>query len=550
LSAVAQPIAALHASRTIIDAPASPARFLWHVGRMDSGTGPRRRLVMMCARFGIAAAVLASITATTPGFAAKHDNSLRVASYQVVDILDPYFNTALTGTILGHQIWDTLIYRDPTTGEYKGELATAWRRPDDRTIELDLRKGVKFHNGANFDADDVVYTLNSLVAPDSKVVRRAETSWIDHAEKLDPYKVRIVTRQPFPAAIEFLAYFIFIYPHEYYSKVGPVGMGEKPIGSGPYKVVEHARGKFIRFVRNPDYFADSPRPQPKIEKIELRYMPDPQTQLAEMLAGGLDLSWDIPNEQAQQLRGMPNLQVVAGPSDRVAFLHLNGSEATPAPPLRDVRVRKAIFHAIDRDSMLKSLVGEGGRLLRVPCSPTEFGCVDDLAPRYGYDPGKAKQLLAEAGFPTGFEMELYAYRDRAQTEAMIGYLRAVGIRANLRFVQPAAGREARRAGKVAMNHWTWGTGIRDVYSTSSVFYGGNPDDMNRDGEVIALLARGDTSLDPAVRKEAYAKALALVVERAYAVPLFALPVTFVANKDLALAVYPDEIPRFWEMSWK
>jgi peptide/nickel transport system substrate-binding protein len=505
---------------------------------------------MMFARFGIAAAVLASIVATTPAFAAKRDNSLRVASYQVVDILDPYFNTALTGTILGHQIWDTLIYRDPTTGEYKGQLATAWRRPDDRTIELDLRKGVKFHNGAAFDADDVVYTLNSLVAPDSKVVRRAETSWIDHAEKLDPYKVRIVTRQPFPAAIEFLAYFIFIYPHDYYAKVGPVGMGEKPIGSGPYKVAEHARGKFIRFVRNPDYFADSPRPQPKIEKLELRYMPDPQTQLAELLAGGLDLSWDIPNEQAQQLRGMSNLKVVAGPSDRVAFLHLNGSEATPAPPLRDVRVRKAIFHAIDRESMLKSLVGEGGRLLQVPCAPTEFGCVDDLAPRYGYDPARAKQLLAEAGFPNGFEMEFYAYRDRAQTEAMIGYLRAVGIRASLRFVQPAAGREARRTGKVAMNHWTWGTGIRDVYSTSSVFYGGNPDDMNRDPEVIALLARGDTSLDPAVRKEAYAKALALVVERAYAVPLFALPVTFVANKDLALAVYPDEIPRFWEMSWK
>ena len=106
-------------------------------------------------------------------------------------------------------------------------------------------------------------------------------------------------------------------------------------------------------------------------------------------------------------------------------------------------------------------------------------------------------------------MEIYAYRDRAQTEAMIGYLRAVGIRANLRFVQPAAGREARRAGKVAMDHWTWGTGIQDVYSTTSVFFGGNPDDMNRDPEVRALLERGDTSLDPAVRKEAYAKALAL-----------------------------------------
>jgi peptide/nickel transport system substrate-binding protein len=499
---------------------------------------------------GLVALLLASVLAATPGFAAKRDNSLRVASYQVLDIVDPYFNTSLIGIILGHQIWDTLIYRDPTTGEYKGQLATAWRQIDDKTIELDLRKGVKFHNGAAFDADDVVYTLNSLVAPDSKVVRRAETSWIDHVEKVDPYKVRIVTGQPFPAAIEFLAFFVFIYPHDYYAKVGAVGMGEKPVGSGPYKVVEHARGKFIRMVRNPDYFADSPKRPAKIDKVELRFMPDPQTQLAEVLAGGLDVTWDVPNEQAQQVRGVPNLKVVASESDRIAFLHLNGSEATPAPPLRDVRVRKAIFHAIDREGMLKSLVGEGGRLLHAFCYPAEFGCIDDLAPRYSYDPAKAKQLLAEAGFPDGFDMEIYAYRDRAQTEAIIGYLRAVGIRANLRFVQPAAGREARRAGKVAMDHWTWGTGIQDVYSTTSVFFGGNPDDMNRDGEVRALLGRGDTTIDPAARKEAYAKALALIEERAYVLPLFALPVTFIANKDLTFTAYPDEIPRFWEMSWK
>ncbi len=114
---------------------------------------------MRFARLGPVAAVLASVLAATPGGAAKRDNSLRVASYQVLDIVDPYFNTSLIGIILGHQIWDTLIYRDPTTGEYKGQLATAWRQLDDKTIELDLRKGVTFHNGAAFDADDVVYTL-------------------------------------------------------------------------------------------------------------------------------------------------------------------------------------------------------------------------------------------------------------------------------------------------------------------------------------------------------------------------------------------------------
>ena len=513
---------------------------------------------MIVGRFGTLALRVARITAgviaagmiATPAPAAKRDNLIRVASYQVAPILDPYFNTSLITTNLAQQIWDTLVYRDPKTGEFKGALAASWRRLDDRTIEFKLRQGVKFHNGAAFDADDVVDMLNFVTKPENKVVRRAETGWIDHAEKVDAHTVRLVTKQPFPAAFELLATNIFIYPHAYYAKVGPLGMTEKPIGTGPFRVVEHAQGKLVRMERNPDYFRDSPKSQPKVAKLELRFIPDQQTQLAEILAGGLDLIWDVPAEQAAPARAMPNLKVVPGETERIAFLHINGGDGTPAPPLRDVRVRKAIMHAIDREAILKSLVGEGGRLLHTMCHPVMFGCTDAGAPRYAYDPARAKQLLAEAGYPTGFELEFHAYRDRAQTEAMIGYLRAVGIKANLRFMQPAAAREARRAGKVAMDHWTWGTGIHDVYATDSVFFAGNPDDMNRDPEVRDLLARGDTSLDPDVRKPAYAKALALIQERAYALPLFALPISYIASKDLEFTVYPDEIPRFWEMSWK
>ena len=135
---------------------------------------------------------------------------------------------------------------------------------------------------------------------------------------------------------------------------------------------------------------------------------------------------------------------------RIAFLHLNTLENTPAPQLKDIRVRQAIMHAIDRESMVKQIVGEGARVLHTHCFPSQFGCTDEGAPRYAYDPAKAKQLLAEAGFPNGFDIDFYAYRERNQTEAMIGYLRAVGIKANLRFMQYAAMREAVRAGKAAL----------------------------------------------------------------------------------------------------
>ena len=220
----------------------------------------------------LAAAVMAAIA--TQALAAKRDNSIRVASYQQADIIDPYFNTSLITTILAHHIWDTLVYRDPNTGGFRGGLAVSWRRLDDRTIEFKLRQGVRFHNGAVFDADDVVATLDFVTKAENKVIRRAETGWIDHAEKIDAGTVRLVTKQPFPAAFELLATNIFIYPHEYYPKAGPLGMTEKPVGTGPFRVVEHARGKFIRMERNPDYFKDGPKSQPKVAKLELRFIPD------------------------------------------------------------------------------------------------------------------------------------------------------------------------------------------------------------------------------------------------------------------------------------
>ena len=179
--------------------------------------------------------------------------------------------------IIGHHVWDTLIYRDPKTNEYKGQLATAWRWIDDRTLELELRRGVKFHDGAEFEAEDVVYTLDYVSKPENKAVAIQNVAWIDRIEKLDKYKVRIVAKAPFPAAIEYLAGPLAIFPHEYFAKNGPQGMNLKPVGSGPYRITEHSLGKYVRMERNPDYFKDSPKPQPTIDKIEIRFIPDGQT---------------------------------------------------------------------------------------------------------------------------------------------------------------------------------------------------------------------------------------------------------------------------------
>jgi peptide/nickel transport system substrate-binding protein len=506
---------------------------------------------MTMMKLKIAAAVCAAVLAASPALASKRDDTLRFGYDQVPENIDPYMNNVRVGVIIAHQVWDTLIYRDPKTNEYKGQLATSWKWIDDKTLELELRKGVKFHNGEEFDADDVVYTLNFVSKPESKVISAQNVNWIARAEKVDKHKVRIVTKQPFPAAIEYLAGPVVIHPNEYYEKVGPKGMNEKPVGSGPYRITDHSVGKYVRMERNPDYFKDSPKPQPKIGKVEIRFIPDRQTQVAEALSGGLDLIMHVALDQAEQIKAVPMLQVVSGETMRIVFLNFNTLENSPAPQLRDPRVRRAIAHAIDREGMVKQIVGTGARVLHTNCFPSQFGCTDEGAERYAYDPAKAKQLLAEAGFPNGFEIDLHAYRERNQTEAMIGYLRAVGIRANLRFMQYAAMRDQVRSGKAAIAHQTWGSfSVNDVSASIPVYYKFLPDDINRIPEVRDALEKGDTAVDPEVRKAAYKDALTRIAAGSYGVPLYSLPVHYVATKDLNFAAYPDELPRFWEMTWK
>lgn len=493
----------------------------------------------------------AMMTGAAPAFAQKAQNAARFQYDQVPENIDPYFNNVRIGVILGRHVWDTLIYRDPKTNEYKPQLATSWKWVDDTTLDMELRQGVKFHNGEPFDADDVVYTLNFVSKPENKVVTQSNVNWIASAEKLDAYKVRIKLKAPFPAAIEYLSGPLAMFPNEYYAKVGPQGMNAAPVGTGPYKVAEHVLGKSVKLLRNADFWKDSPKGQPKIDRVDIRFVPDRQTQLAGLMAGEVDFIMNVPPDQAEQLKAVPTVEVKSGETMRIVFLNFNTLDSTPQPALRDIRVRQALQHAIDREAMVKELVGEGARTLDVMCYPSQFGCSDAKAKKIAYDPAKAKALLAEAGFPNGFDVDLFAYRERPQSEAMINYLRAVGVKANLRFMQYAAMREQARGGKAALLHQTWGSfSVNDVSASTPVYFGGGPDDLNKDPEVMALLKKGDTTTDPVQRKAAYADALGLISERAYGVPLYALVTYYGATKGLQFETYPDELPRFWEMSWK
>ena len=497
--------------------------------------------------FFAGATLLASLAG--PAFADKASDSVHMAFNKDVETTDVYFNTAREGLLLNHAVWDGLLYRNPETGAYEGNLATEWTWIDDTTLELKLREGVKFHDGEDFNADDVVYTINFVTDPANGVKNVANVAWMDHAEKVDDFTVRIILKAPFPAAEEFLAGPIAIYPNEYYAKVGPTGMGQKPIGTGPLKVVENEAGKLIKLVRNDDYF-DGPKGKAGVKEVDISIIPDTNTQIAEFFNGKLDFLWNVPADQAEKLAGMGRYTVVNAPAMRIGYLAMDAAGRSGDTPMKDPKVREAVYHAIDRQAIVDALVKGSSTVIDTACSPAQFAC-DQGVKGYGYDPEKSKALLAEAGYPDGFTIDFYAYRDRAYAEAMMGYLGKVGIKTNLNYIQYAALREKDRKGEVPFSFLTWGSNsVADASASTGEFFTGGPQDNARDPEVIDWIHQADATIDKEARKALYSKALQKITTEAYWVPLFTYNVNYVMSPEMDFTPTDDELIRFYDFSWK
>lgn len=486
-----------------------------------------------------------------PALAGKANDTLVYASDSEPENLSPYHNNLREGVILARNVWDTLLYRDPKTGQHQPMLATAWTWVDPVTLDLTIRDGVTFHNGDQLTPEDVAFTFNYVLTPEAKVVTKGNVDWMKSTEVTGPHGVRIHLKAPFPAALEYLAGPTPILPAAYFKKLGLAGFSKAPVGTGPYRIVSTESGKGVKMVRNEKYWPGSPIGQAKIGKLEFRIIPDGDSRMAELMTGGVDWIWRVPTDQAEQLKADPTLTVVSAETMRVGFLQFDVlGRAMENSPLKDVRVRQAIAHAIDRKAMVDNLVRGGSRVMNALCFIEQFGCTEEGVPTYAYDPAKARALLKEAGYGNGIDIDLSAYRERDYAEAVVGYLRAVGIRARLNYLRYAAMRDAMRAGKTSIGYQTWGSfSINDVSAFTGTYFRGGEEDLARDPAVIADLQAGDTSTDPAIRKAKYAEALKRIAGQAYALPMFSYPSNYAFTADLNFTAQTDEVPRFFAASW-
>ena len=505
----------------------------------------------------LAGAVATAIgLAVSPAQAGKSDDTLAWATDREVAVVDPYYNNTRELVVMGHLGWDGLLFRDLKTGEFKPLLATKWEWDGNKRIVVDLRNGVKFHDGSDFDADDVVYTINHISNKDNAVLTYKNVSWMKNAEKLGSHKVAINLHKPFPAALAYLSNVVFIMPSGHYDKAPTKADGKKDfaavkaVGTGPYQFVEVKAGDYVLWKKNGNYFSGSPKGQPQIGNVKFRTIKEMNTQIAELLTGGLDWIWDVPKDQAERLGDGGKVTVENAKTMRVSYLAFDVHGRSGQEFFKKKKVREAVAHAINRGSITSNLVGPASVVIPSACHPDQFGCAQQV-PQWAYDPERAKKLLKEAGYPDGFEFDIYAYRQREYTEAVIGDLAKVGIKAKLNFMQYRALRDLVWKGKTPINHMTWGSNsIPDVSAITSHFFSGGRDDPAKDPEVIKALAEGDTATDPKVREAAYKKALDRISGELYWLPMFTYAKYYAWSKDLNFTTTPDEIPRFYTAKWK
>jgi peptide/nickel transport system substrate-binding protein len=349
--------------------------------------------------------------------------------------LDPAETEALvTPFLVLYAIHDALVR--PMAGTASGpSLAESWTvSRDGLAYDFALRKGVKFHNGDALTSEDVKFSFDRYKGAANKLIKDR----VKEVQTPDPYRVRIVLKEPWP---DFMAFFGttasgigWVVPKKYVEKVGEDGFKKAPVGAGPYKVVSFNPGVDLVLEAFEGYW----RKAPSIKRLVLRTITDESTRAAAVKRGEVDIAYLVTGPIAEELKRTPGFKV-ASPLPSMGKFWLDfPDQGNPKSPWHDQRVRLAASLAVDRkavsDAEWLGFARPSGGIV-----PKAMDFALDLTP-HTYDPAKAKALLAEAGYPSGFDGGDFTPFPPyfSMGEALANYLRAVGIRTRMKTMERAA----------------------------------------------------------------------------------------------------------------
>ena len=380
----------------------------------------------------VLAAGISSAAMAAGGKPAVDKDTIVFAVGRDIAMLDAQVDNTGNSDRYAWQLFDNL-YTFDKEGRLKPQIATDYEVSEDGLeYRFKLRKDVVFHNGEPLTAADVVYSFERIVNPEVKSTRRpyfADT--FESAKALDDYSVLIKLRQPDVVFMNKVAAFLAIVPKAYTeSLASPMEFSRAPIGAGPYKFVEHRIGQHVKLERFDDYYGE----KPGITHLIFKFVPEASSRINAIAMGEVDMADGISANDVARLKQSPGVDVIPVPMG--SPLHVRLYSDDPSSPLSDARVRLALNYAVDVDAIIENVMHGIGEPLRTFISSYyPIGASKDLSP-YGFDPVKAKKLLAEAGYPNGFETVLLSPTSYPKdvTEAIAAYWSAVGVRAQTRLL--------------------------------------------------------------------------------------------------------------------
>ena len=322
------------------------------------------------------------------------------------------------------QLYDSLVWTGEG-GTIVPQLAETWEVSDDGTeYTFHLRDDVIFHNGELFNADAVVFNWERVVNSDFENAYHWKTATA--VEKVDEYTVKITLEEPDVLFLATVADNWAMIPPGYFEEVGQGGFNEHPMGTGPFKFVEWAKGDHITMEANTDYW----RGMPKIATVIFRPIPESATRVAAIQTGEVDIVTRLSSEEAQSLLGVENVKIIKYPVARIFYIAFNNLSTGLDQPTMDAQVRQAMNYAVDVDIIIDALFDGFAEPAAGYVASGELG--HGAVEPFGYDPDKAMELLAEAGYPDGFAMDMAcpagAYTHFEEVcEAVAGFLGEVGI---------------------------------------------------------------------------------------------------------------------------
>jgi peptide/nickel transport system substrate-binding protein len=478
--------------------------------------------------------------AVTPSTGQTKD-TLVVALGSQAPTLDPHMQYEWIGILVSINMFDSLLHRNARL-EYEPSLAVAWKPLNDTVWEFTLRRGVKFHDGEVMTAEDVKYSLERVLDPANGSPQYGNVTPIKTIRIVSPDTIHLITDRPFPLLLERLV-FLPIVPKRYIERVGDEAFGASaPVGTGPWKLKEFRHGQHIRL----EAFADHWRGRPAFPFLTFQVIPGMTAQVAALKTGAVDIVRNIPPGLVPDLQAHPHASISSAPILRTHYVHLD----MRTEPFTKKAVRQAANYAIDREAIIRTMMAGLGRVVPTVVHPAAFGYDPSVTP-YPYDPGKARQLLAQAGYPDGVDVTLHSafVEFRPVFGAIARMLTDVGIRTTAQAWGPGAAWNTFFQGEGKATHGYYGAwGYYTVFDADAILhplYHTGPRGWVgkwyvRVDELDHLIDRARSTIDPSVRLQTYARIQRLLKEESPSIFLFHQLDTLAVSRTVEYAARGDQ----------